>query len=236
MKNEGILTTALKLLVFRVPRESQLHFNRNHLLFGIACTWIVGMGRYWDDPGAKLLQHLGLGSVIYIFLLSLMLWLLIWPLRPRHWSYFNVLTFVSLTSPPAILYAIPVERFSSFQTARTLNILFLAVVAAWRVALLVFFLQRHASLGPFQITVAALLPLTLIVTTLTVLNLERAVFDIMGGLRERATTNDGAYMVLNVLTFFSVFSFVPLLLCYIGLVINARTKRKLEDEPSPTQV
>jgi hypothetical protein len=24
------------------------------------------MGRYWDDPGAKLLQKLGLGSVMFI--------------------------------------------------------------------------------------------------------------------------------------------------------------------------
>lgn len=105
------------------------------------------MGRYWDDPRAKPLQHLGLGSVIYILLLSLMLWLVIWPLRPKHWSYFNVLTFVSLTSPPAILYAIPVERLFSREVARSVNVWFLAAVATWRVTLLIFFLHRYAKLA-----------------------------------------------------------------------------------------
>src|SRR4029453_14039750 len=103
-----------------------------------------------------------------------LLWLLIWPLRPKAWSYYNVLTFVSLTSPPAILYAIPVEQLINLDTARTLNVWFLAIVASWRVALLIFYLKRHAQLRPFSIAIAALLPLTLIVTTLTALNLERA--------------------------------------------------------------
>jgi hypothetical protein len=185
------------------------------------------MGRYWDDPGAKLLQHMGLGSIIYIFVLSAMLWLLIWPLRPKDWSYFNVLTFVALTSPPAILYAIPVERIYSLETARSMNVWFLATVAAWRVALLIFFLRRYAQLGAFHIIIASLLPLTMIVTALTVLNLERAVFNIMGGLREGGgTASDSAYAVLWVLTFFSSVLFIPLLLCYIGLVINRLIERR----------
>jgi hypothetical protein len=170
----------------------------------------VGIGRYWDDPGAKLLQHLGIGSVIYIFALSLLLWLLIWPLRPKAWSYRNVLTFVSLTSPPAILYAIPVERLLDLEKARTFNVWFLAIVASWRVALLIFYLRRHARLQPFSIAVATLLPLTFIITALTVLNLERAVFNLMGGLREKGTANDNAYLVLFVLSYLSVMLFIPL--------------------------
>ena len=53
-------------------------------------------------------------------------WLVIWPLRPKEWSYKKVLTFVSLTSAPAILYAIPVERFLSLPTARSVNAWFLS--------------------------------------------------------------------------------------------------------------
>jgi hypothetical protein len=226
-KQESILSTEARLLTFRMSRQNFLDLGRGHFLFGLVSTWIVGMGRYWDDPGAKLVQHLGLGSVIYIFVLSMFVWLVIWPLRSKQWSYAKVLTFVSLTSAPAILYAIPVERFFALETARSVNAWFLAIVATWRVALLIFFLRKYAQLGAFQIIVAACLPLTMIVTTLTALNLERAVFDLMGGLREGGgTANDTAYAVLFTLTYFSVILFVPLLLCYVGLVLNGVVERR----------
>jgi hypothetical protein len=217
LTNSRILRIVSRLLTFRLTREEFFQFNDRHLAFGVACTWIVGVGRWWDDPRANLLQHLGIGSVIYIFILSLLLWLVARPLKPQSWSYRHVLTFVSLTSPPAILYAIPVERFASLEAARTLNVWFLAVVATWRVALLFFYLRRHALLPIFPIVVAALLPMTLIITALTVLNLERVVFDVMGGLRDGGTANDGAYAILVALTFLSLFLFPPLLLCYIFL-------------------
>lgn len=219
LTDQSILNVVIRLLTFRITRQEFLLFNYKHLAFGIACTWIVGIGRWWDDPGANLLQHLGIGSVVYIFLLSLLLGLVIWPLKPQNWSYRHVLTFVSLTSPPAILYAIPVERFTSLETARSLNVWFLAIVAAWRVALLFFYLSRHARLSAFSIAVAALLPITFIVVTLTVLNLERAVFDVMGGLREGGTANDSAYGVLVALTILSTILFIPLLVCYIFLSV-----------------
>jgi hypothetical protein len=219
LTDQSILSVVIRLLTFRITREELLLFNYKHLAFGIACTWIVGIGRWWDDPGANLLQHLGIGSVVYVFLLSLLLGLVIWPLKPQNWSYRHVLTFVSLTSPPAILYAIPVERFTSLETARSLNVWFLAIVAAWRVALLFFYLSRHARLSAFSIAVAALLPITFIVVTLTVLNLERAVFDVMGGLREGGTANDSAYGVLVALTILSTILFIPLLVCYILLSV-----------------
>ena len=226
-KLKSILSAEARLLTFRMSRQSFLELGRGHFLFGLVSTWIVGMGRYWDDPAAKLVQHLGLGSVIYIFVLSMFVWLVIWPLGPKGWSYAKVLTFVSLTSAPAIVYAIPVERFFTLQTARSVNAWFLAVVAAWRVALLILFLRRFAQLGAFRIIVATCLPLTMIVTTLTILNLERAVFDIMGGLREGGgSANDEAYAVLFTLTYFSVILFVPLLLCYVGLVLNGFVERR----------
>jgi hypothetical protein len=226
LPDRSILSAVVRLLTFRITREEFLHFNHRHLAFGIACTWVVGVGRWWDDPGASLLQHLGIGSVVYIFILSALLWLVIWPLKPQNWSYRHVLTFVALTSPPAILYAIPVERLASLGTARTLNVWFLATVAAWRVALLFFYLGRHARLSAFPVAVAALLPITFVVVALTLLNLERAVFDVMGGLREGGTANDSSYGVLVTLTLLSMLLFVPLALCYVFLSVWARTRKR----------
>lgn len=223
----NVIKSASKLLAFRLSREEFLRLNNRHLAFGLICTWIVGMGRYWDDPGANWLQHLGVGSIVYIFVLSLLLWLVIWPLKPQTWSYRHVLTFISLTSLPAILYAIPVERFYSLESARMLNVWFLATVAAWRVALLFYYLKRHARLHPFLIVVAALLPLTFIIVTLTALNLERAVFDLMAGIRKNGTANDEAYGVLVFLTFWSVILFLPILVCYLGAIVNVRSASRV---------
>ena len=215
------LKTMVKLLTFRLTREEFLGFNRRHLILGLLCTWLVGMGRWWDDAGAYLLQHLGVGSLVYIFILAFILWLGIFLLRPKNWSYSHVLTFVSLTSLPAIIYAIPVEKFLSFERARSINLLFLIIVASWRVALLVYYLKWHARLKPFAIVVSTMLPITGIVVTLTILNLERAAFESMGGFRGEPTVNDSAYNLLNFLTFLSMLLVIPLLACYIVLVFKA---------------
>jgi hypothetical protein len=215
------------MLFFKMTREEFDSFNNSHLKFGIFCTWIVGMGRWWDDPGANILQHLGLGSVVYIFVLSALIWLLILPLKPRAWSYRHVLTFVSLTSIPALLYAIPVERFTSLDLAITLNVWFLAVVALWRVLLFFFYLARYAGLSWFRRLVVGLLPLSAIVSSLFFLNLHRVVFNIMGGLRDAdKTPHDGAYGILFLLTILSFYAFAPLLLCYIVMVVNSFESKK----------
>jgi hypothetical protein len=203
------------LLTFRASREELVGLGKPHLAFGLVATWVVGMGRWWDDPEAHLLQHLGVGSVLYVFVLAFILWLLIKPLKPQDWGYRGVLTFVALTSPPALLYAIPVERFLDLDTARQVNVWFLAFVATWRVGLLVFYLRRLARLAWYAVIVASLLPLTVIVTALTALNLERAVFDVMSGLRDDGTAGDQAYGVLIALTFLSTLLVGPLLLVYV---------------------
>ena len=121
-----------------------------------------------------------------------------------------------LTSPPALLYAVPVERFFTLGTAQTINVWFLAIVAAWRVALLFLYLRRSAGLGRIATIVATFLPLVLIVTVLAILNLEHVIFRIMGGLAEdERSANDSAYMVLLVLTWAS-FWLGPILLIGYG--------------------
>ena len=214
----NVVRGAMRLLTFRLTPDEFAAFDNRHLAFGLFCTWLVGVGRWWDDPGANILQHLGLGSIVYIFVLALVLCLVTEPLEPENWSYKQVLTLVSLTSPPAILYAIPVERFTELAVARELNVWFLAAVAIWRLALLLFFLKRIAGLPAIASIVVALLPIIAIITTLTFLNLERAAFDTMGGLRQTGTANDSAYGFLFGLTIISVLLFVPLVVCYVVLI------------------
>jgi hypothetical protein len=203
-----------RLLTFRSSKAELCDLGSRHLRFGLFWTWLVGMGRWWDDPGAALAQHLGLGSLTYVICLATLLWVVMSPLKPDNWSWKGVLTFVTLTSPPAILYAIPVERFTQLDTARTLNVIFLAVVATWRVALLIFYLRRLGGLNGAAVFSGGLLPLTAIVTALSFLNLERAVFEVMAGLDTAGTANDSAYLALLMITVVSVYALLPLLGIY----------------------
>jgi hypothetical protein len=218
-----ILADEFRLLSFRRPSAAIAEHWRAYLAFGLFFTWLAGIGRYWDNPRAYLWQYLGLGSVAYVFCLALLIWLLILPLKPRHWTYWNVLVFITLTAPPALLYAIPVEQFMSLQAAQSTNVWFLAIVAAWRVALLIVFLRRMAGLTGVAIIVAALLPLVVIVVALTALNLEHVVFAIMSGTRpEDQSANDASYFVVMLIAWFSMLAAPFLLLAYAWLVYVAR--------------
>ena len=189
----------------------------------LVATWLAGMGRYWDHPSASLPQMFGMGSVAYVFVLGALLWVAILPLKPRRWGYLQTVTFVALTAPPALLYAIPVERWMSMSDAIATNAWFLAVVAAWRVGLLFLVLRRYAGLPWPRTVVGSLLPLCAIVATLFALNLEKAVFEIMGGFRE-PTANDGAYGILFLLTILAFYGSVPLLAIYLVMVRRARSE------------
>jgi hypothetical protein len=208
------------LLLFRPFRPNIKEHWRAYLAWGLFVTWLAGVGRYWDHPNASGWQYAGLGSVAYVFVLSAFLWAIVAPLRPRNWSFVGVLIFVTLTSLPALLYAIPVEKFMSLAAAQTANVIFLAIVASWRVALLIVFLKRAAALTATGVTVASLLPLTIIVTALAALNLEKAVFEIMGGNMQQ-TQNDAAYFILLVITVLSVVLSPVMLIIYCVLVYRA---------------
>lgn len=222
----SVIKTILHLLSFKLARDEMLQFNRKHFMAGLIGTWVVGIGRYWDDKGASLLQHLGLGSVIYIFVLAAFIWLIIKPFFVENWNYFTIVTFISLTSFPAILYAIPVEKFVSINIANNMNVWFLAIVAAWRLCLLFNFLKRFTKLSYGNIVTVTLLPICLIITTLTILNLHRVVFNIMGGIRD-PSPHEGAYMVLMFLTVISAMLSIPLIVFYgIGISNSYRARQK----------
>jgi len=221
----SIFNTILKLLTFKLTREEMLQFNKTHFIAGFVGTWIVGIGRYWDDSGASILQHLGLGSVIYIFVLAGFIWLILKPFQVDNWNYFTVLTFIGLTSFPAIFYAIPVEQFFTIQTANSMNVWFLAIVAAWRLGLLYYFLKHFTRLSAGNILTVTFMPICLIISTLTVLNLHRVVFEIMGGVRN-PTPHDSSYLILMLLTGISMISTLPLLIAYGVGIYNSRQKSK----------
>ena len=66
-------------MTFRMSEDEFNQLDYHDLLCGLVLTWIVGIGRYWDDPKAEWIQHLGIGSVIYIFILVGLIWLLLKP-------------------------------------------------------------------------------------------------------------------------------------------------------------
>ncbi len=220
----NILTTVAKLLTFKLTRNQMLQFEKKHLIAGIIGTWIVGMGRYWDDKGANIIQHVGLGSVIYIFVLAAFIWLILKPFYLENWSYFTVLTFISLTSFPAIFYAIPVERFFLVSTANSMNVWFLGIVAIWRLCLLYYFLKYFTKISPGNIFTVTFMPICLIITVLTTLNLHKVVFEVMSGIRN-PSPHDSSYMWLMFLTGISII-LSPFLLIAYGVGIYLRHKKK----------
>lgn len=211
----------LRILAFRARSADFAALDRRDLAAGLAVTWLVGIGRTWDNPRVELLQRSGVGSLVYVLLLAALLWLIGLGLRPARWSYPHLLTFVALTAPPGLLYAIPVERLLDPAAARTANLVFLAVVSAWRVALYAVYLRRYAGLPAGPLAVQLLLPLTLIVSALAYLNLERAAFDVMGGLTE-TTSADASYGCLVSLTLLSVALCPFLLVAYAVLAVRRR--------------
>jgi hypothetical protein len=217
--------TITRLLTLRLNRDEMLNFSKKHFIAGLLGTWIVGMGRYWDDSEANLLQHLGLGSVIYIFVLAFIIWIIVKPFLIEGWNYFIVLTFISLTSFPAIFYAIPVEQFVTMELANTINVWFLAIVAAWRLILLFYFIYQFTRLSVINILTITLMPICLIISVLTALNLHRVVFNIMGGIRN-PTSHDSTYGVLVLLTMVSIILIGPLLISYAAGIYNRRNKLK----------
>ncbi len=222
-----MLRSQLAFLVFR-PIQVRLRQDFwRWFTFVFVVTWIAGIGRYWDHPSAEYWQYVGVGSIVYVFCLSFLLYLIVWPLKPYNWTYRGVLIFVGLTSLPALLYAVPVERVVDLKTAQSINAWFLGVVAVWRVVLLLRYLHASAKLHWFVVVTVSVLLLSGIVVTLTLLNLEHVVFDLMAGIRkEDASPNDSAYLIVLGLAFFSLWAFPVALVLYLGAVVRSQQWRE----------
>ena len=103
---------------------------------------------------------------------------------------------------------------------------FLAVVATWRVLLLIVFLWRYLQLNIAEVIFTTLLPLSGIITLLGALNLEHAVFDIMAGIdRNSGTPYDSAYVIVLTLMVLSWIALPISIIGYVVCVIRAVRKR-----------
>ena len=218
-----ILADQFRLLAFQNIRPNLVEYRWHYVGYIVFVCWLVGIGRYWDHPSAEIWQYAGLGSVAYVFLLSAFLYVVVAPLKPEHWSPLGVFVFVGFTALPGLLYAIPVERFLSLGRAQATNAAFLGVVALWRVVLYIRYLNASAKLPRSLVVVATLLPLSAIVTSLAMLNLEHVVFDIMAGIRpENASPYDKAYTVVFMLTMLSYVAFPLTAIGYVVGIVHAR--------------
>ena len=226
MLMKQVLVDQYRFLTFRSPSAVIREHPGVYLAFGLCLTWLAGVGRYWDSANATLWQHAGLGSVAYVLAFAGLLWLVAAPLAPRNWTYRTVLLFVTLTAPPALLYAVPVEKFLEPATAHAVNVTFLAVVALWRIALLFVFLRRGAGLSGFAILIAGLLPLALIVDGLSLANLGPLVYQTMAGIDHPDQMSDGAGTIVVQLIGTIAAALTPMLLAgYCYLAFKAHTLR-----------
>ena len=224
-----------RVLTFRAQREELLALNRRDLVIGLLITWLVGMGRYWDNDRVEFLQKLGVGSVLYVFVLATFLFCVLWPLRPRDWSWFSLLVFLTFTSPPGLVYAIPVQLIfpgEGLQTANEINLGFLGLVSVWRVALFLFYLCRLGRLDLGTAAIGTALPILLLIVVLTVLNLDRVVFRIMGGIDPAPVSpNDDIYLAMIMITMSSMVLIWPVLILY-GVAIMKRNPKRFQKSAS----
>lgn len=175
-----------RTLTFRLHRQQIEAFDWRCLVLGLVFVWLVGVGRHWDDLDAELLQRLGVGSLAYALGMSCLLWLIVLPVANQPISYLQTLTFVAMTSPPGLVYALPVEWWTEPNTAAALSGWALAFVAAYRVTLLVLFYRRAAALHPAGAVLLTLQPLVLILVVLAALRIDVVIGRMMAGIRDGA--------------------------------------------------
>ncbi|MGI8923601.1 MAG: hypothetical protein ACR2HJ_06100 [Fimbriimonadales bacterium] len=182
-----VLSDLGDVLLLRISGDRIRGLGWKHFALGLVLTWIVGIGRWYDDPDAVLAQQLGAGSVGYIFVISLLICWLGGPFataREIPWTYPRVLTYVSLTALPGIVYAFPIEWVASASVSRYYNLSALALVSAWRVAMLVRLYRDGAGMKPTQTAATTLFLISGIVLVLSFARVLNAVASAMGGFRE----------------------------------------------------
>lgn len=178
--------TLFRILGFSAKRE-EIEANAAPLLIvALVITWIVGLGRWWDDPReVPIFVRMGFGSVLYVLSLAAALWMVAYPITLDRMGYRSFLAFVAATSLPGLVYAVPIEQLAGDNAASTYNLNALGFVSLYRVSLLVWFYWKILEIDFGNAVVATLLPISGIVLALTGMGHGARVMDIMGGLRDR---------------------------------------------------
>jgi len=174
-----------KILTLTAKKDDFLALKTEpHLIWGLIMVWLAGIGRAWDNPHADPFTHVGIPSLLYIFVLGFFLFVFIGVLSPRNWSYMRVVTFISMTGIIGLLYAIPVEMMMPARQAEDVNTILLLIVATWRVVMLGAFLIRTTEMGVAANLIALTLPLMLIINVLVWSDKFEKTFGVMGGIRQ----------------------------------------------------
>jgi hypothetical protein len=212
-----------KFLTFRFTKEDYDRLCWQHFAVGFVLTWLVGIARNWDLPTAPWFAVLGLGSVVYIFILSFVLYLFAYPVSRNQRSYKTFLTMISMTAAPGLIYGIPVERMTSMESAMQLNGMFLGIVAIWRVALALHFLSKGCENSKGVAFSILAIPICIVIILLIITGRVDNAMEFMGGMRETTsqTLVDNIVLTLCVLT-------VPGIL--IGLLTYSITMAIRRDE------
>lgn len=200
-----VLLNIFRFLTFQSKFEDFDDWDWGHFTVGILGTWAVGIARNWDYPDAPLFATLGLASIAYVFVFSLVLFCFAWIVSEEKRNYWHVLSMVVLTSFPGLIYGIPVERFLEGGTAQVANLWFLGFVATWRVSLALFYLVRAAQ-NSFGIALATLAtPIFGIILSLILTGRAGYVMEIMGGMNRDSSSPefqvDSAIATLGCLSY-----------------------------------
>jgi hypothetical protein len=225
MPVSAILADFGRFLLLKPLRGDVAKNWRAYFAVGVLITWLVGIGRAWDHPDDPLLARSGVLSLLYILALSAFIWLVGVALKPERWRYRNVLLMTTMTAAPGIIYAIPVERFLNPDVARATNLIFLIIVAVWRMALYYFFLRRTANLPSSPALVAALLPPTVIIVILSTAGVLSMVAMNMGGVEQATPVEAFSSQVLFWLAVGSWIALPVLMIAWLSLVFG-RNQRK----------
>lgn len=217
-----ILTDFLRFAFFRRLKGDVAKNWRAYLALGFAITWLVGIGRTWDFDAAPLWLRTGLPSVAYTIVLAAIIWGITLALKPARWSYRNVLLMVAMTAAPGFIYAIPVERLMAAEAARNVNLIFLLIVASWRMALYYRFLRDVALLPHAETIVAWLLPPALILAPLSVFGLLDAIMREMGGVRDHANPGEIPSDAAALIALLTLVGLPILLIAFVVLALRRR--------------
>lgn len=211
-----------RILTFRATRGDIKDDVWPLLLIGVLLTWAVGYGRWWDDPrDLPYFARMGYGSVLYVFVLSAILWIVSYPVAKERVGFGHVLAFVAATSLPGIVYALPVEAISASGTASAYNVAALIFVSTYRVALLVWFFRKILEMRLWPAIVATFLPISCITAVISLADLGHKILNMMGGFRGNVSQTAAEAVVLAI--GYTSFCLAPfLLVAYIHFSLEAR--------------